>query len=292
LFRYNTAVSTNGFNGTFQGCTSLTSIPVDLFRYNTVVSTNGFNTTFLGCTSLTSIPVDLFRYNTAVSTNGFTQTFLGCTSLTSIPVDLFRYNTAVSTNGFNGTFQGCTSLTSIPTDLFRYNTAVSTTGFYQTLYGCTKLQVLSNTFYEPGEEATRFLNRVSDFTSAFSRTSFSGTQGVAPNLWTCDFGETITLSLAPASDWVGGDTITGQTSGATAVVVAKVSALVYKIKQHFGTFSLGEIVGVTGTPTKLALQGGANPTFAGTPVSTSCFAGAGNSIASLSNYASIPASWK
>jgi hypothetical protein len=183
-------------------------------------------------------------------------------------------------------------LTSIPVDLFRYNTAVSTNGFYQTFYGCTKLQVLSNTFYEPGEEATRFLNRVSDFTSAFSRTSFSGTQGVAPNLWTCDFGETITLSLAPASDWVGGDTITGQTSGATAVVVAKVSALVYKIKQHFGTFSLGEIVGVTGTPTKLALQGGANPTFAGTPVSTSCFAGAGNSITSLSNYALIPASWK
>jgi hypothetical protein len=183
-------------------------------------------------------------------------------------------------------------LTSIPVDLFRYNTAVSTSGFYQTFYGCTKLQVLSNTFYEPGEEATRFLNRVSDFTSAFSRTSFSGTQGAAPTLWTCDFGETITLSLAPASDWVGGDTITGQTSGATAVVVAKVSSLVYKIKQHFGTFSLGEIVGVTGTPAKLAQQGGANPTFAGTPVSTSCFAGAGNSITSLSNYALIPASWK
>ena len=221
------------------------------------------------------------------------QGFYGCTNLTSLGVgSILASGTGILTDGFYHTFFGCTSLTSIPVDLFRYNTAVSTSGFYQTFYGCTKLQVLSNTFYEPGEEATRFLNRVSDFTSAFSRTSFSGTQGVAPNLWTCDFGETITLSLAPASDWVGGDTITGQTSGATAVVVAKVSALVYKIKQHFGTFSLGEIVGVTGTPTKLAQQGGANPTFAGTPVSTSCFAGAGNSIASLSNYASIPASWK
>ena len=219
--------------------------------------------------------------------------FYGCTNLTSLGVgSILASGTGILTDGFYLTFYGCASLTSIPVDLFRYNTAVSTSGFYQTFYGCTKLQVLSNTFYEPGEEATLFLNRVSDFTSAFSRTSFSGTQGVAPNLWTCDFGETITLSLAPASDWVGGDTITGQTSGATAVVVAKVSALVYKIKQHFGTFSLGEIVGVTGTPTKLAQQGGANPTFAGTPVSTSCFAGAGNSIASLSNYASIPASWK
>ena len=40
------------------------------------------------------------------------------------------------------------------------------------------------------------------------------------------------------------------------------------------------------------LVGGANPTFAGTPVSAGCFAGAGNSVASLSNYADIPASWK
>ena len=240
--------------------------------------------------------VAVVNWGTVGGHNGWkylTGGFYGCTNLTSLGVgSILASGTGILTGGFYQTFYGCTSLTSIPVDLFRYNTAVSTSGFYLTFYGCTKLQVLSNTFYEPGEEATRFLNRVSDFTSAFSRTSFSGTQGVAPNLWTCDFGETITLSLAPASDWVGGDTITGQTSGATAVVVAKVSALVYKIKQHFGTFSLGEIVGVTGTPTKLALQGGANPTFAGTPVSTSCFAGAGNSIASLSNYTSIPASWK
>ena len=219
--------------------------------------------------------------------------FYGCINLTSLGVGcVLASGTGILTDGFTFTFTSCTSLTSIPVDLFRYNTAVSTNGFNQTFYGCMKLQVLSNTFYEPGEEATRFLNQVSDFTSAFSRTSFTGTQGVAPNLWTCDFGETITLSLAPASDWVGGDTITGQTSGATALVVAKVSSLVYKIKQHFGTFTLGEIVGVTGTPSKLAQQGGANPTFVGKPTSTSSFAGAGNSIASLSNYASIPASWK
>ena len=269
---------------------------VAVVNWGTVGGHNGWKylvNGFYGCANLTSLGVGrILASGTGILTDGFYATFYGCTSLTSIPTDLFRYNTAVSTYGFYETFYNCTSLTSIPTDLFRYNTAVSTNGFYQTFYGCPKLQALSNTFYEPGEEATRFLNQASDFTSAFSRTSFSGTQGVAPNLWTCDFGETITLSLAPAADWVGGDIITGQTSGATAVVVAKVSALVYKIKQHFGTFSLGEIVGVTGTPTKLALQGGANPTFAGTPVSAGCFGGAGNSVASLSNYASIPASWK
>ena len=110
--------------------------------------------------------------------------------------------------------------------------------------------------------------------------------------WECDFGESITLSTAPATDWDPGDTITGQSSGATAVVVSKTSSLTYKIKQHLGTFTLGEIVGVTGVPTKLAVQDGTSPTFSGTPSSAGCFGGAGNSPASLNNYASIPSQWE
>ena len=284
-----TGILTDGFVYTFYNCTSLTSIPTDLFRYNTAVSTSGFFRTFSNCTSLTSIPTDLFRYNTAVSSSAFYQTFYYCTSLTSIPTDLFRYNTAVSTSGFIDTFYYCISLTSIPTDLFRYNTLC--TSFNSCFSNCVKLQVLSNIFYEPGEETTRFLNLTVDFTSVFYRTSFSGVQGVAPNLWTCDFGETITLSTAPATNWAAGDTITGQTSGATALVVSKVSSLVYKIKQHIGTFTLGETIGVTGVPAKLAAQDGSHPTFSGTPISTTCFGGAGNSLTSLSNYASIPTGW-
>jgi len=219
LFRYNTLVSTYGFNQTFRGCTNLTgSIPTDLFRYNTLVSTYGFNQTFSSCTNLTgSIPTDLFRYNTQVSTSGFNQTFSSCANLTgSIPTDLFRYNTLVSTYGFNQTFYGCTNLTgSIPTDLFRYNTLVSTYGFYGTFYGCTnltgipadlfryntqctsfnstfylcpKLQQNANIFYADGEQATRFLNQSVDFTNCFRVTSYTGDQGVAPDLWNCNFG--------------------------------------------------------------------------------------------------------
>ena len=189
LFRYNTAVSTSGFFQTFYGCTGLTSLPTDLFRYNTAVSTWGFRATFDGCTGLTVLPTDLFRYNTAVSTSGFYYIFNGCTGLTSLPTDLFRYNTAVSTSGFRQTFQGCTGLTSLPTDLFRYNTAVSTEGFYSTFYGCGKLQLNSWIFFATGEEGTRFLNRVSDFTSCFRFTgAFTGTKGTAPALWDCSFG--------------------------------------------------------------------------------------------------------
>ena len=239
--------------------------------------------------------VQVVNWGTVGVHNGWkylASAFYGCANLTSLGVGvILASGTGILADGFYATFSGCTSLTSIPTDLFRYNTAVSTVGFSYTFSGCTKLQVLSNTFYEPGDEATRFLNRASDFTSAFSRTSFSGTQGVAPNLWTCDFGETMTLDVAPAVDWAGGDVITGQTSATTAVVVAKISTYVYKIKQHFGIFTLGEIIGVTGNANKLADQGAANPVFAGKPVSAGCFGGAGNSAASLSNYADIPVSW-
>jgi hypothetical protein len=218
MFRLNTLVSTNGFKQAFRAC-ALTSIPTDLFRYNTAVSTSGFEGTFLACSALTSLPVDLFRYNILVSTAGFATTFFACTSLASVPTDLFRYNPLVSTYGFNNTFNSCTSLASVPTDLFRYNPLVSTYGFNATFKDCNKLKLNKWIFFAPGEENTRFLNKASNFTECFSRTSFTGIQGEAPELWNCDFG--------------------------TA-----------------------------------------------TPIKTSCFAGAGNSLTSLSNYNDIPNDWK
>ena len=177
------------FSNAFYGCTGLTALPTDLFRYNTAVSTSGFTSAFYGCTGLTALPTDLFRYNTAVSTYGFNRTFRGCTALTALPTDLFRYNTAVSTYGFNEAFYDCTGLTALPTDLFRYNTAVSANGFESTFHGCRKLQLNPWIFFATGEEGTRFLNRVSNFTNCFRLTAaFTGTKGTAPALWGCSFG--------------------------------------------------------------------------------------------------------
>jgi len=68
-----------GFNATFNGCTSLTSIPSGLFDNNTAVTS--FGSTFFGCTSLTSIPSGLFDNNTAVT--GFGSTFFGVTLTTA-----------------------------------------------------------------------------------------------------------------------------------------------------------------------------------------------------------------
>ena len=202
----------------FTSCSSITSIPIGLFDNCVNLTAEAFFSAFDGCTSLETIPTDLFRYNTEVSTQAFYSTFVLCTSLVSIPTDLFRYNTGVGYGAFFRAFYGCASLETVPELLFKYNTAVSNNTFYRTFYGCNKLQLNAKIFYDTGEASTRFLNKVIDFENCFYRTSFTGTQGTAPDLWNCDFGTE-------------------------------------------------------------------------TPVTTNCFAGAGNSLTSLDNYGDIPTAW-
>lgn len=187
LFRFNTKVSSNGFRECFYQCSNLTELPTDLFRYNTAVSTSGFLTTFRE-SGLTSIPENLFRYNANVSGSCFKETFRACTSLTTIPADLFRYNVNADTGAFDTTFGLCTLLETVPEGLFRYNSSVETNGFQGCFHSCYKLQLNQYIFYASGEENTRFLNKSPSFLNTFYRTSFTGTQGTAPELWNCDFG--------------------------------------------------------------------------------------------------------
>lgn len=293
LFDYNTEVTYIGFNSVFRTCPLLTAIPTDLFKYNTVVTTSAFQLSFFGCSAITSIPTDLFRYNISIGQGGFTNTFYGCAALTTVPTDTFRYNTLIAIWAFRSTFKNCTALATVPELLFKYNTAVSELGFYQTFQNCNKLQLNAKIFYDTGEQATRFhQTTIKDFTECFARDTFTGDQGVAPDLWLCDFYEYINVDVSPAVDWAADDIITGQTSGATAVVVAKIDALRYYIKEHDGVFDLDEIIGVTGNVDKLADQGATRPTFTRETVVTDCFGGAGNDATSISNYADIPAYWR
>lgn len=94
--------------------------------------------------------------------------------------------------------------------------------------------------------------------------------------------EVMTLDVSPSTDWEAGDTITGQTSGKTCLCAAKLTATTYSVINRSGAFTLGEIVGVTGTAAKLADQGAANPTFAGGEFGSEVFSGTASSI---------PASW-
>lgn len=76
--------------------------------------------------------------------------------------------------------------------------------------------------------------------------------------------EILTLDVAPATDWAVGDLLTGQSSGKTCRAVAKLTALTYQIRERTGVFTLGEVIGVTGTGAKLADQGAAHPTITAT----------------------------
>lgn len=71
----------------------------------------------------------------------------------------------------------------------------------------------------------------------------------------------LTINVAPAVDWEVGDIITGQSSGATSEVVLKVDNENYQIIKRKGTYTDGEIIGVTGNADKLADQNAGAPTY-------------------------------
>lgn len=70
--------------------------------------------------------------------------------------------------------------------------------------------------------------------------------------------EVLTLDVAPATPWIANRLITGQTSAVTSRVVAQLTTLTYQIRERTGVYTLGEIIGVTGTAGELADQG---PTY-------------------------------
>jgi hypothetical protein len=158
---------------------------VNLFEINSSISNLKSLTTciafFMG-TSISSIPSGIFDNSLGITS--FQAICHFCTNLTSVPTDLFRYNTAATI--FSAAFNGCSNLLTVPTDLFRYN--INATTFQDIFKGCIKLQLNANIFYGDGEQGTRFLNKTVNFIYCFNRTSFSGTQGIAPDLWNCDFG--------------------------------------------------------------------------------------------------------
>lgn len=74
-----------------------------------------------------------------------------------------------------------------------------------------------------------------------------------------DGTELLTLDVAPATPWLAGETITGQTSTKSALIVAVTSTTTYHISGRTGSFTLGEVL-TNGTVT--ADQGAAHPQVA------------------------------
>ena len=141
-----------------------------------------FSYAFYGCSNLASLPDGSMP---AAGTD-FTYCFKGCSSLTAIPAGLFDHNTAAT--NFICCFSGCSSLTAIPTGLFAANTAA--TNFSACFNGCTKLALNAEIFCSP-VNYSRFSGKSVIFTNCFYRTTFSGVQGTAPDLWNYSFDSVI-----------------------------------------------------------------------------------------------------
>jgi hypothetical protein len=73
--------------------------------------------------------------------------------------------------------------------------------------------------------------------------------------------EVMIIDAPPATAWDADDLITGATSAKSCTIVEKITDYKYIVNKRTGTFTSGEIIGVTGTAAKLADQGTGYPTF-------------------------------
>jgi hypothetical protein len=187
------------FDSCFQGCTSLTSIPVGIFTANTAVTSFAF--CFNNCSSLTSIPANLFSNNTLVT--NFVSCFDGCTSLTSIPADLFANNTLVT--NFTAVFFGVSLTTTSYSNLLinmASNANIRENGVQfgggNSRYNCDgqiarqTLQAKSWLFNDLGLEGTCDTSSSSSSSSSFTFYDLSGvflSAGTFNNVRTRKFGD-------------------------------------------------------------------------------------------------------
>ena len=148
LFQGYTTPSTGMFQGTFQNCTGLSTIPSNLFSHITGAATGMFQSTFQGCTSLASIPSGLFSGVQGAADAMFVSTFEGCTSLASIPSGLFSGIRGAAGGMFMWTFRGCTALETIPENLFYGVNGAASSMFVGTFENCTKLNTIPMNLFQ------------------------------------------------------------------------------------------------------------------------------------------------
>ena len=256
-----TGILSDGFKNTFR-TTAVASIPNGLLDNHPLAEE--MNYVFYQ-SAITSIPAGLFDKNTAVT--DMSGIFRDC-SITSIPEGLFDYNT------LNTKFTECfrnSNVTSIPSGLFDYNTAVTT--FLRCFNDCVYLTAVPSGLFDNNILVTR-IDECFDgcfalettpselFRLLVNCTDFSNTfNGCIKHQQNIDLfyraGEEATRFLNQSPDFTS-------------------------------CFERDSFTGTQGTAPDLW-----NCSFGtGTPTTTSCWAGAGNSAASLTNYASIPAGWK
>lgn len=150
----------------FNGCSSITSIPVGSGGLANIDSFAGF----MRGTAITSIPSDIFDYS--LNATDFTDVFSANTALTTIPTGLFDNNVNATT--FASAFFGCVNISTYPSTLFDQN--INVINFSSTFRACRSLtSCLSFTF---NTAVTTFANVY------YMNTTTNALAGNAPSLWT------------------------------------------------------------------------------------------------------------
>ena len=122
-----TTLATGCYEYLFNGCTSLTSVPV---LPSTTMADYCYMGMFSGCTSLTTSPS---LPSTAMSNSCYSYMFSDCTSLVQAPQLIA---TRLASWCYQGMFYGCTSLTQAPT---LPATTLGRSCYNHMFYGCTSL---------------------------------------------------------------------------------------------------------------------------------------------------------
>jgi hypothetical protein len=264
------------FDFCFAGCIGLTSIPNELFSSNPNVT--NFKECFAGCIGLTSIPNGLFSANTKAT--DFSFCFSGCSGLTFIPNGLFSANPNVT--NFEDCFKGCSGLTSIPNGLFSANPNVI--NFKFCFAGCSGLTSIPNELFSANPNVTNFEDC---FKSCFGLTSIpNGLFSANPNVTSFEdcFNGCVGLTSIPNGLFSANPNVTSFSrcfywcTGLTSIPNGLFNANP-NVTNFYGCFDL--CYKLTGNAPELWLR-------SNVPSGGSCFYG----CTGLSNYASIPDSWK
>ena len=253
------------FSNVFRDCTSLTSIPSGLF--DSLVNVTNISGLFYNCTGLTSIPSGLFDNNTSVSGN-VASVFYNCSGIASIPSGLLDSLSGITNANFF--FARCYSLTSIPSGLL--DTWTNVTNLNVFFQYCTSLVSIPSGLFD----------------NCTNVTSMQGCFAYCNSLETIsdNLCRLLTSCLNFSNMFYGCNKL--QQNPTTFYAAGEQSTRFLNQSPDFEScFERNSFTGTQGTASDLW-----NCSFGtGTPTTTDCWAGAGNSAASLTNYASIPSAW-
>ena len=292
LFKYNPNITT--LSGVFYSANKLNVVPEHLFDEQKVVT--NCSSVFYYTPSLQSVPNNIFKYQW--NATAYQSTFHSA-RITSIPEGIFDNSPNVT--NFLSVFRNALNITSIPQDIFKYNTKVK--NFSYAFYQCTKIEgtlqadlfshaasTVENLAYAfagctslTGTIPSGFLDGFVKLTN-LTQTFFNCNKLTsAPSLLfkDCSVATNFTQCFASCAKM----TIPSDLFCASS---AKTTRFASVTPNFDGCFNRSSWTGsVAGTAPDLW-----NYTFGGTPTTTNCYGGTGNSATSLTNYSSIPSAWK